>query len=92
MDEKIKPKTRRNINTINKIVGLLQERNMNTREIHSTLQEVWPRWCPGMKRLSNILSKNSEFVETGKEFVEATLSGSYKVVIWGLSSEGRLNN
>ena len=84
MDEKIKPKKRRNINTINRVIKLLKEKDMNTREIYSALLENWPRWCPSMPRLGNILSRSREFIEVGKEKAESTLSGGYYLVIWGL--------
>ena len=91
-DDKIKPKKRRNINTINRIIKLLEKGNKNTREIHAHLHETWPRWCPSMPRLGNILSKSREFVEIGKEKAQSNSSGSYNLVIWGLASEAELDN
>jgi hypothetical protein len=91
-DDKIKPKRRRNINTIKRVIKLLKDGNKNTREIHSHLHETWPRWCPSMPRLGNILSKNREFIEVGKERAEANLSGAYNLVIWGLVDETGLDN
>lgn len=92
-DDKIKPKKRRNINTINRIINLLKDKNMNTREIHGALHKTWPRWCPGMSRLGNILSRCPEFITIGKATVAADdRSGSYQVVIWGLTDEARHDN
>ena len=91
-DDKIKPKRRRNINTIKRVKKLLKHGNKNTREIHSHLKKTWPRWCPSMPRLGNILSKNREFIEVGKERTEANLSGAYNLVIWGLVDETGLDN
>ena len=92
-DDKIKPKKRRNINTINRVIKLLEKGDKNTREIHAHLHETWPRWCPNMRRLTNILAKSREFTEVGKEMVRANdSSGSYKLVIWGLANEAGLDN
>jgi len=91
-DDKIKPKKRRNINTINRIIKLLEEGNKNTREIHAHLHETWPRWCPSMPRLGNILAKSREFVEIGKEKAQSNLGGAYNLSIWGLANEAGLDN
>tara|TARA_R100000541_G_scaffold34957_1_gene43312 strand:+ start:306 stop:605 length:300 start_codon:yes stop_codon:yes gene_type:complete len=91
-DDKIKPKKRRNINTINRIIKLLEEGNKNTREIYAYLHETWPRWCPSMRRLSNVLSKSREFIEVGKEKTQSNLSGNYNLAIWGLADEAGLDN
>jgi len=91
-DDKFKPKKRRNINTINRIIALLKEGNMNTSQIHEELHRTWPRWCPSMGRLGNILSRNKEFVDLGTEKIQSNLSGSYNIVIWGLADEARLDN
>ena len=70
----------------------LKEGNKNTREIHAHLHETWPRWCPNMRRLSNLLAKSREFVETGKEKAQSNLSGTYNLSIWGLANEAGLDN
>jgi len=85
-------KKRRNINTINKIIEILENGELNTRAIHARLQETWPRWCPGMSRLSNILSRQPEFTHVKREFVRADdRSGSYTVIVWALSDGGDSN-
>ena len=92
-DDKIKPKKRRNINTIKRVVKLLQDEcEMNTIEIHQALHRTWPRWCPGMTRLGNILSRNKEFVKIGSEKVSSGVSGHYDIMVWGLANEAGLNN
>tara|TARA_R100001443_G_scaffold101966_1_gene109948 strand:+ start:1343 stop:1648 length:306 start_codon:yes stop_codon:yes gene_type:complete len=92
-DDKIKPKKRRNINTITRVIKILKQGNKNTREIHAHLHETWPRWCPNMRQLCNVLAKNCEFIEVGKEKVRANdASGSYNLVIWGLADEAGLNS
>jgi len=84
-DDTTTPKKRRNINTINRVVKLLEVNNMNTREIHEALHTTWPRWCPSMPRLGNLLSRGREFVEVGKEKTKSNLSGNYDLTIWGLT-------
>ena len=91
-DDKFKPKKRRNINTINRVIAILKEGNMNTSQIHEELHRTWPRWCPTMARLRNILSRNKEFVDLGTEKIQSNLSGSYNIVIWGLADEAGLDN
>ena len=92
-DDKFKPKKRRNINTIKRVVKLLQEEiEMNTIEIHQALHQTQPRRSPGMSRLGNILSRNKEFVKIGSEKVPSGVSGHHDIMVWGLADEAGLDN
>jgi hypothetical protein len=95
MTDDVKPKKkRRNIVTINRLIKVLEEGNMNTSNLYYTLKERWPRTAPSMTRLSNLLKRSKEFKEVGEERVidETGYGQNYDVRLWGLANEAGLDN
>ena len=95
MDEKVKPKTRRNGRPISYITKVLKENGpLPTNAIYAAVKERWPRTCPTVKQLNNLLAGHSEFIDTGTTLpIDTTLpqgwfgfvgNGSYPVKIWRL--------
>ena len=92
MDEKVEPKTRRNGRPIRYITKVLEEYGpLPTNAIYAAVKERWPRTCPTVKQLNNLLAGQSEFVDTGNTLpLDTKLSssnvgnGSYPVKIWRL--------
>jgi len=79
-------KKRRNIITINRIIKILKEGDMNTANLYYTLKERWPRTAPSMPSLGNLLSRSKEFAEAGEErVIDDTGHGqNYDVKVWRL--------
>lgn len=79
-------KKRRNIITINRIIKILKEGDMNTANLYYTLKERWPRTAPSMPSLGNLLSRSKEFAEAGEErSIDYTGHGqNYDVKVWRL--------
>tara|TARA_R110000850_G_scaffold19210_3_gene58558 strand:+ start:108 stop:392 length:285 start_codon:yes stop_codon:yes gene_type:complete len=92
MDEKVKPKTRRNGRPISYITKVLKANGpLPTNAIYAAVKERWPRTCPTVKQLNNLLAGQSEFVDTGTTLpLDTKLSssnvgnGAYLVKIWRL--------
>ena len=92
MDEKVKPKTRRNGRPISYITKVLKANGpLPTNAIYAAVKERWPRTCPTVKQLNNLLAGHSEFIDTGTTLpLDTKLSssnvgnGAYLVKIWRL--------
>tara|TARA_R110000764_G_scaffold17098_2_gene47075 strand:+ start:1549 stop:1788 length:240 start_codon:yes stop_codon:yes gene_type:complete len=64
---------------------LMEEEQMNTHEIMDAIKSRWPKFCPMMRELTNVLGRNPQFIKvgmTGNTMV--TTNSSYAVCIWEL--------
>mgnify|MGYP003636650546 FL=1 len=84
--------SKRNSRPISYITKVLKENGpLPTNAIYAAVKERWPRTCPTVKQLNNLLAGQSEFVDTGNTLpLDTKLSlanvgnGGYLVKIWRL--------
>ena len=84
--------SKRNSRPIRYITKVLEEYGpLPTNAIYAAVKERWPRTCPTVKQMNNLLAGHSEFIDTGTTLpLDTKLSssnvgnGGYLVKIWGL--------
>ncbi len=58
---------------------------LNTREIYELFLENYPRTCPTMYQLGNILGKSKVFKKVGLEFIDSG-SRNLRYTVWEIES------